>query len=193
MRRVISRIGALIAGAATLVFISAAPARADGTFRWQNEYNGWYLEIWLSSMANEGRAITYPYNGSSANQLWSDYKQSDGYYRIVNNNSWKSLGHGDRPVGHDSRLCGFPDQYDWLDSPYQHWKGKRFWDTYLNRQFVGWANKVGCQGNPYHDMLGADLLRSGGYPVETYLWTEEICSDQAFGSPTMCYWRRNGQ
>ncbi|GIH73545.1 RICIN domain-containing protein [Sphaerimonospora thailandensis] len=163
----------------------SVPAYADGTYKWQNEYNRHYLEVYQSSTANKGRVITWPiYN--SANQLWSDFTLSDGYYRLMNNNSRKWLGFADQQYGNG--YCGFPDQYDWLNASSQWWDYRKLWDQTDGRYYSAWVNKMGCQGNAYVDMLSVVDLS----PVNTSLLHEATCSDQRYGSPTGCYWRRDG-
>lgn len=169
-------------------------AYADGTFRWQNENTGWYLEVWSSSLADGGRVITYPYNGSSANQLWSDFQQSDGYYAIMNNNSGKILDRYDGwPQETAGKPCGLPYQWTWGGNTWQRWKYRAVWGPSYppeyNREYSLWINKAGCQGDPYHDVLGTSLYRT----LDTYLYRESDCSDMRYGVPTHCYWKRNGQ
>ncbi|WP_352244295.1 RICIN domain-containing protein [Microtetraspora sp. NBRC 13810] len=183
----ITLIGSLVA---CFSILAAGTSRADGTFRWQNMYNGWYLEVWLSSTANQADVITYPLNAASSNQLWSDTYLGDEYYRLQNNNSWKFLGHRDEGRSDDLRLCGFPDQYDWVNTSYQHWKFRWEWSGHDQRYFNFWINRAGCQGDPYHDALGALLLNASGYPITTSLYTEELCSDQRYGPQSQCYWNR---
>lgn len=100
---------ALVSLCAGGVLLTPTAASADGTYRWQGERSRNYLEIRKSSTANQARVIVWPDQGSY-NQWWSDFKQvSDGYYRLVNYNSQKSL---DRYDGHNGGFCwGY--QYDW--------------------------------------------------------------------------------
>lgn len=185
----IRRLGALVAIAALVTTVLApSPAYADGRYRWQNEYNGNWLEIWLSNRDNGGRVITYPWQGGN-NQLWADYHLSDGYYRLMNVNSGRFLGHVDQPYSASPGACGYPDQYEWLGTAYQWWSFRILWDSWpeVRHNFVGWANLAGCQGNPYHDMLSvADSFN-------TTLYTEDFCTDLRNFDPTSCYWKRDGR
>lgn len=179
---------ALVSLCAGGVLLTPTAASADGTYRWQGERSRNYLEILQSSTANQARVIVWPDQGSY-NQWWSDFKQvSDGYYRLVNYNSQKSL---DRYDGHNGSLCwGY--QYDWTGQNWQHWRHKSVWSNHFGRTFDLWINKEGCNGNPYDDTLMA-----WGSPIDndyqTYLRTEEFCTEGSFVIPDSCYWRRNGQ
>lgn len=179
--------------AVALVTLAPTSAQADGAFRWQNDYNGWYLEVWLSSTANGAPIITYPYNASSANQIWSDFQLSDSlHFRLMNNNSWKALDFLSSPI--DEQRCGITRQYDWVSYTSQWWQFRYQWDRYNNRDYVLWVSLDQCNGNPYHNVLGGDLIDPDyNYRVSTWLWTQELCSDQRYGPPSQCYWKRDGQ
>ncbi|MFC3982017.1 MULTISPECIES: RICIN domain-containing protein [Streptosporangium] len=172
--------------------VPSSPAHADGTYRWQSNSTGTYLEVLGSSLDNGARVIVWPYDAASQNQLWSDFKLWNPYYLIVNNNSSKVLGHADRPYNDDFGLaCGFPDQYNRVDTYYQMWDYRSIWSPVYNRYFSAWINRAGCQGNPYHDVLVVARYD------QTTLYTEDTCTPTGYSGYMSehinCYWKRNGQ
>ena len=183
-------------GLATTLFISIllyatlpTAARADGPARERIDYTGWYLEIWNSSTQNAARAIAYPLNTSSANQIWyATVVEGNAVIAMQNSNSWKFLGHQDRWFGGDSRLCGIPDQYDWVSTAYQLWEVRDAWSDHNQKGYYFYVNKAGCQGNRYHSNLGQQLLTSQGYSIWLSLYEQAICSDQRYGPQSQCYW-----
>lgn len=165
------------------LLLPATPAQADGKYRWQNVWSGNYLETYYSSTENLAKVIVWPYNGSSANQVWWDFVRSDGSYAILNENSRKVLDRWDQQGS--SSFC-WAMQYDYTGQSWQHWGIHELWSPYHGRHFVSWQNMYGCNGNRYENVLAAyefdAMTRPGAY-----------CDEGSVLIPEECYWRRNGQ
>ncbi|MBX6167525.1 MAG: RICIN domain-containing protein [Thermobispora bispora] len=189
---------ALTIGVLVAVFGAPSAAYADGNFRWQNSWNGSYLEVLYSSTDATARVITYPLNTSSANQVWHDHQLSDGYFYLMNLNSAMVLDRWDYGYTYiwpdaTGPTCSQGMQYYWTDQTWQHWGYRSVWDTWDDRYYTFWINKYGCAGNPYHDVLSVPLAGSAPSMTWTTLYPEDYCSDQRYGPSAMCYWKRNGQ
>lgn len=168
---------------ALVVFaIPATAAHADGVYRWQNQRNNGYLEVWQSSLQDTAVVITWAFNANSLNQWWSDYKQSDGYYMLNNYNSGKSLDRYDTGSGND---C-YAYQYYWYGASWQRWRYERYWSSDFGRYFVRWINKEGCNGDPWWAFLAAHYAQSN-----VYTFQDDACVPGAIQDA--CYWRRNGE
>ena len=186
----------VVAVAASLLATPAGPAHADGRFRWAsaNDYgNGYlFLEVLNSSTASGATVIAFPSNANSANQWWWDYQQSDGYFRLVNGNSGKSLDRWDYHNGPGSDGgCARTMQWDWVDESQQHWAYREEWSSGYSRWFTKWVNKAGCSGDPYHDTLSVNYDTAAGLGRGTSLLHANRCVDgDNYGIYTRCYWRR---
>lgn len=184
---------AIISAAAVLLVAETltGSANADGTYRWQNQFRGYWLEIYHASRADGGAVIAYPRHRRTnrRNQLWKDTKLSDGYYRIRNVNSGRSLDRWNRtgPGGDYQARCDVT-QYRWWGGAQQRWRYRTAWSSVLGRRFSLWINKAGCQGNPYHDVLGTVYRYAN-----VYLYSEDWCTEHVAIAKSECYWRRNGR
>ncbi len=178
-------------GLLTMAILQASPARADGLYRWENERSNGYLEVSGSSLNDHASVLTWPFNPTSLNQWWIDTKMENasggGYYRLENYNSWKVLDRWDEGMYSTGR-CGRVMQFSDTGQDWQRWKYRRYWSAHYGRDFIMWINKYGCNGNPYHDVLTADIEDS----AMTFLHTESHCDDTSYGIPTHCYWKRDG-
>ncbi|MEV0756723.1 RICIN domain-containing protein [Streptosporangium sp. NPDC050280] len=163
--------------------LPSTAAHADGIYRWQNQRNGGFLEVWLSSHSNGAQVITWSSNPGSNNQWWADYKLTDGYYLLQNYNSSKHLDRFDSPSS--SGDCS-AYQYSSTGDDWQRWRYERIWSDYHGRYFVRWINKYGCNGDPWWAFLAAHSGQS-----DVYTFQDDACVPGAI--PDACYWRRNGE
>ncbi|MEV4459001.1 RICIN domain-containing protein [Microbispora sp. NPDC049633] len=184
LTRIVGVIGMVVAGFGGTLLMPGQ-ANADGTYRWQNVWTGGYLEIWQSSTSDGARVITWPYNASSLNQWWTDYKQSDGYYRLVNYNSGKSLDRYDPPGSGEADCSVY--QYYWTGQSWQHWRIASAWSNSYGRYFDQWINKAGCNGNVYWDHLTSS---SNGDSAS--LDYSDHCEYDMGYPQARCWWKRNG-
>ncbi|WP_329091643.1 RICIN domain-containing protein [Streptosporangium sp. NBC_01469] len=180
----------LVALVTAATIVPATSAQADGIYRWRNQATNGFLEIWLSSLDDLAKVITWD-GPPSNNQAWMDFKLDNGYYSLTNYNSGKTLDRWDSRSIDSTGGCGHGIQYQWTGQQWQQWKYRRVWDSGHRRDFIMWKNQAGCFEDPYHDVLSADA--AGG--MHTTLYHTEYCDYT--GGPYWivdhCKWKRNGE
>ncbi|MUN38538.1 hypothetical protein GNZ18_18260 [Actinomadura sp. NEAU-AAG5] len=154
-------------------------AYADGKFTWKNIYVNRHLEVYSSSKANGAYVGTWPWNGT-ATQYWYASKQSDGYFRMDNYNSWKALDRW------DSGSCD-ATQWSWWGGSQQRWKvlQNNNWTKEYGTLYE-LINKKGCRGDAYHDHLAANQNRN---IYQAYLWPDSVCGGGRQFLDTKCFWK----
>ncbi|MEV4018224.1 RICIN domain-containing protein [Nonomuraea angiospora] len=187
----------LLGVVAGITMMPVGTAQADSVNRWAtaNDYGyGYlYLEVLNSSTADLASVIAYPGNSGSANQWWSDYQLSNGYFALLNNNSGKALDRWDPHTGTGSDGgCSTPMQYSWVDEPQQYWGYRTEWSGYYGRYFNKWVNLQGCNGDPWQDTISVNFSTAASYGLWTTLFHSNRCVDGQ-DSATRCFWRRNGE
>jgi hypothetical protein len=178
---------AIIAATAVTTGFLPEAAYADGTYRWQNEYTRHYLEVYKKSKANGAIVNVWSYNGGK-NQLWKDTKLSNGYYRIRNVNSGRSMDRWDQNF-RDNQKCPVT-QWGWWGGAQQQWRVKSLWSSIYGRRFILWHNRKGCMGNSYHDTLGVPNPFNASNVI---LYSQDYCTEGRWIGKGECFWRRNGK